>query len=550
MTATEPHDATERPAVDTPAAYTPGWGGQGMVRRDEQTLRDLLRGVARRRVLLASVSLGVLAAVSAWAFVATPRYRSDARLRIETKTQSSLGGLADQATSLPGAGGLIGGFTRDELETEIGVLRSDRIADAMVDSLALGIRVTSPAASRASVLVAHVVDPAVDADGKITLTRQADGRYHVEQEKFDPALNLPPTIAPGDSILVGGTSVVLSPRLRPGGPAAIKLRVLPRYEVHKLLEKRLLIARQEGGSRLVEVSFEDPDRALAAQVVSRIVTEFVTYTNGTEQADDTTEVIKLRQQVDGTSRRLNGAESALRVFEEQSRLIAPEEQASAQVKRISTISGHVDAITVERNALQRVLTLIEQRARGGADVAAYRQLATFPSLITNRAIQDLLQSLVDLENKRSALGVRRTDANDEYKQLTDRIGEIERQLYQLGPQYLESLDQQLATTVRTVTALADTLDAMPAAAMQCGRLVRDRTVLEAAYIALQKQLKQAELRDVLRTNRVRVVDAPRPANPDDPVFPRKAVMIALGTILGLALAVALALFAELWREPA
>ena len=27
---------------------------------------------------------------------------------------------------------------------------------------------------------------------------------------------------------------------------------------------------------------------------------------------------------------------------------------------------HVDAITVERNALQRVLTLIEQRARGGA----------------------------------------------------------------------------------------------------------------------------------------------------------------------------------------
>jgi uncharacterized protein involved in exopolysaccharide biosynthesis len=90
---------------------------------------------------------------------------------------------------------------------------------------------------------------------------------------------------------------------------------------------------------------------------------------------------------------------------------------------------------------------------------------------------------------------------------------------------------------------------MPAAAMQYGRLVRDRTVLESIYLALQKQLKSAELKDVLRPEHVRVVDSPRIANPDDPVFPKKAVMLVLGAVLGGALALTIALVIELWRSP-
>jgi uncharacterized protein involved in exopolysaccharide biosynthesis len=348
---------------------------------------------------------------------------------------------------------------------------------------------------------------------------------------------------------VGCTEITLAQDLSRGGPSKIVIRMLPRYQVHKLLDKRLTIEQQQGGSRLVEVSFEDPDRALAAQVVNRIIAEYVAYSTRTERGQDTTAIVRLRAQVDSTARTLGESEMQLRAFEERSRLIAPEEQATAQVKRISEISAHVDAISVERNALARMLEIIAERSQGGADPAAYRQLATFPSLITNRAIQDLLQSLVELENKRAELGVTRTAANPQYKQLTDRITEIEHQLYQVGPQYLESLDQQLATTAAAVGALSDTLQAMPAAAMKYGQLVRDRTVHEATYLALQKQLKQAELTDVLRQERVRVVDQPRVANIDDPAFPKKAVMVVLGFVLGVALAITVALMLELWSEP-
>ncbi len=545
MTVTEPNGPPPYPPVPEPRFAFGGMAYAPPV-ATERSLRELVCRVARRRALLGGILIVVTALVAVYVFTVTPRYESVARLRIDSKSADATG-LADQVGGVPGASLL--GLGRDELETEIGVLRSDRVMDATIDSLTLGVVVKRPAGSRSRILTARVLDPAVDADGSLTLSRQTAGNYSIEKSGLDDVPNLPSTIAAGQSIRVGGVEITLAQTLRGAGPASIVIQILPRYKVHQLLDKRLSISQQEGGSRLVEVSYEDPDRVLAAQVVAHVIGEYVHYTNHTEITSDTITVSELHDEVDSTARQLAIAEQALRSFEESRRLIAPEEQATEQVKRISAISARVDQVSVERNALARTLAIIDRNAKGGTDPAAYRQLATFPSLITNRAIQDLLQTLVDLENKRAELGVRRTAASPEYKELDDRITAIERQLYQVGPQYLQSLDQELATTAQTVAALTDTLQAMPAAAMQYGRLLRDRTLLETTYLALQKQLKQAELKNVLRQDRVHVVDAPRVANAKDPVFPKKAVMLLLGVALGASLAITIALLLELWREP-
>ncbi len=512
----------------------------------EIPLRELLRRLYARRWLLLASFVAVLGVVTLYTFLATPRYKSSARLRIDAKTTTGpASALTDQvAGAMPGASLL--GLGRDELETEIGVLRSDRVRDAVIYSLALGIQVRSPAGNRARVLAVRTVDPQIDVEGKLTFRQRSPGQYAIETSDLEEVRNLPASIRAGDSIRVGGFELTLAPDLARGGPEKIEVRVLPRFRVHELLDKRLSIQRQEGGSRLVEVSFEDPDRQLAAAVVRDLVDEFTSYSSRMERRADTTAVAGLQREVDSTARLLAGAESNLRTFEEQSRLIDPQEQASAQVKRISAISTKVDAVSVERNALAKMLEIIDQRSRGdGGGSSAYRQLATFPSLITNRAIQDLLQSLVELENKRAQLGATRTEANPDYRAYTDRIREIERQLYQLGPQYLESLDQELTTTAHTVAALTDTLQALPAAATRYGQLLRERTLREATYIALQKQLKQAQLTDVLRPERIHVVDAPRVANLKDRAFPKKAVMLALGTVLAAVAALMLGLVLEL-----
>lgn len=509
----------------------------------DPSMHGLLRRLASRWRVLASVFLGVFTAITAYTLLVTPRYRSEARLRIDSSSPGGMG-MAEQMLSAVPAAGILN-LGRDELETDIAVLNSDRIRDAVIDSLGLDVQLVEPKEGRAQLFTASVHDPNADADGTITLRREPSGVYRVEPSGFDETPPLPPTLAVGAPLRVGGTVLTLTPNLARGGPSTIELRVLPRFKVHKLLDRRLLIARQEGGSRLVEVSFEDPDRVLAAQVVRRVIAEYVQYVATTDATQDALTLSRIQGEVVSTAGRLATAENALRVFGERSRLVAPEEQASAQVKRISVLSAQIDALSTERNALARMLSAIEQRSRSGADPAAFRQLATFPSLISNKGIQDLLQTLVELENKRSELSVRRTESNEDYRQLTTRIAELERQLYQVGPQYLESLNQQLATAAATVGALKDTLSALPGAAMQYGRLVRDRTLYDATYAALQKQLTGAELASLLRRERVHIVDAPGVPNSRDHVFPNRPVMVVLGAILGVALALTIGLFLEL-----
>src|SRR5262249_7567123 len=197
---------TELKSSPTPFA-PPEWTTNGSNGRDgsrDLSMREMSLRVAARGWMLLGIAAVTFGVVAAWTFLATPRYRSEARLRIETQSQGSplATALSDQTSSLPG-GNLLS-FGRDELETEVAVLRSHRMADAMIDTLAWGVRLTSPAASRSRILTARTTDPAIDADGKLTLTREANGRYRVDRDRLDDVGPLPPTIDPGVPLRIGG----------------------------------------------------------------------------------------------------------------------------------------------------------------------------------------------------------------------------------------------------------------------------------------------------------------------------------------------------------
>ena len=510
----------------------------------EPTMRNTVSSASRRWIIPALAGGTVFSLVAAWTFLATPRYQSRALLRIESRSAASP--MLDDLKALPGIG--LMGLGSGELETEIGVLKSQRIADAVLDSLALTVRVRQPAGSRGAILRARTMAPATagrvvdgsDVDARLRLTRAGDGQYRVDVTQQEGDLTVPTSWAPGDSAVVGRLQLQLLPALRTAGPATIELDLLPRYEAMELFEKRLDIRTQEGGSHLVSITFEDADREVAAAVVERLVAEYLAYTLQNERADDGVRTGELRREVAAFATRLANAEERLRAFKEQRRLVIPDEQATAQLKRIGLLRTQLDGLEVERSALARLLALVTTRSANDADPSAYRQLATFPSLIANRAIQDYLMSLVELENARSTLSLRRTSDNDEMRQLTGRIGELERQLQRVGVQYLESLEQQIAVATQAVKEQTTDLDLFPRQEMDYVRLLRERTILNEGFVLLQKQLKQAELQTAMRTEKVRVVDAPRVANVKDVAFPRVAVQLLLGLGLGVAVALVMA----------
>jgi uncharacterized protein involved in exopolysaccharide biosynthesis len=472
----------------------------------------------------------LMALVMLWTFTTTPRYRSAALLQVQPQEPS--GGLNDALTSVPG--GALLGLSRDGLETEMGVLRSRRVIDAVIDSLALTARRVSPVAGRDSLVSVRLVD-GPEPEGTLVFTREGNG-YAIAAEELVPALTLPASIAPGDSFVVGNAHIQLRSDLGESAPRRFMMQLTPRYSARRALLDRLEMLRPSTGAQLIAVTFDDADPQVAARALEVMIGEYMRYTSRAAGGDAQATAAELRRQLDTLSRALGAAEDAVRRYQERTGLVVPEEQAAAQVKRYAVLRGQLDALAVERDALARMLTIVRERSVNGTRTGAYRQLATFPTLISNRAIQDLLVALTELENDRSALLLLRSEQNADVRQLTDRITEIETQLQQLGMQYLEALDGQL-TPLRASLARIDTeLLALPERQMVLVRLLREQKILGEGYVALEKQVRQTEILDAIRRDAIRVVDAPVEAHPDDPQFPKPAVHFVLALVLGMSVA--------------
>lgn len=473
----------------------------------------------------------LIALVMLWTFIATPRYRSAALLQVQP--QESRSGLSDALASVPG--GALLGLSRDGLETEMGVLRSRRVIDAVIDSLALTVRRVAPHGSRDSVVQVKLVD-GVEPEGILVFNRTDDGTYRVSAKTLRPELPLPESIAAGDSFVVGNAQIRLQPSLRDSDERRFTLQLKPRFSARRALLERLEMMRPSTGAQLIAVTFDDADPVIAARALDVMIAEYIVYSARAAGGDARATATELRRQADTLTRALRDAEEAVRRYQERTGLVVPEEQAAAQVKRYAVLRGQVDALAVERDALSRMLTIVRERSADGTRTGAYRQLATFPTLISNRAIQDLLVALTELENDRSALLLLRSEQNADVRQLTQRITEIEQQLQQLGAQYLEALDGQLTPLRASLAEIDAELLALPEQQMALVRLLREQKILNEGYIALEKQVRQTEIMDAIRRDAIRVVDAPVAAHPDDPQFPKPAVHLVLALVLGLSVA--------------
>lgn len=509
------------------------------------SLADLRRAIHRNRVLLLGTTAAVMALTALATVLLPPVYESTASVRIQS--QDSKSGLLGQLGSLAGGVGLPG-LGDDEVSTEIGVIRSRRITEPVAESLGIHLRVLDHDGPRSEVLRV-IRAPAEAVPGTYSLRRESDGRYRLSPEKVrtspgsytrsEPRMRA--LVGPDQRVEVGspfryaGMELALAPAPGLELPDEIRFRVDPfREAVEELREDRLRVARVEGSS-LVALDYRNSDPELAAAVVNGITRSFVDYKMRSSSSDSRSREDVLLAEVEEYERRIADLERRMREFQEREMIVAPEEQATQQVKRVAALQAEKDALVVERSSLATLLAELAQASLSPDAPSPYRKLATFPSFISNGAIQDMLQSLVELENERAELLVRRTPQNADVVGFTQRIEELEGQLYRLGRDYLDNLNGRIASADRVLAQFAGELRAMPAREIQFARMMREQEMLGEVYLLLQTQLKQEQVQGEMTrgTGEVRVIDLG--VVPEEPIFPQPVVNLLMGLVLGLML---------------
>ena len=482
------------------------------------------------RFLILGLTLTAVLGAALFTWLQRPVFESTTTLQIQNPTEITPSLLTQLSPILMpgGSGGM--------LDTDLAVLQSRQVAEGTVDSLALQVRLLEPDSSRQAIFRV-ITAPHEAPRGVYEFIRTERGEYTLLSGEGGAQRPGPESVEIGDSVRLGETVVALNPALRRDPPARIRIAVVPYRAAVAAVQKELEVASP--APQIASIAYRSTDPFLAAAVPNAVVSSFVQYRSHTNRSENSSAVNFLADQVDSYGRQLREAEVALQRYREAAQVVSPEQEASENVRRLAELQAQRDQLRAERDALANLIAQVRSRNRAdNGSRSPYRQLASYPEFLTNRAVQDILQTLTDLENQRAELLVRRTSESLDVRGIDSRIAELEEQLYQTATNYLDSQDNQLQSLNASLARFGSQLEAIPAREVTFARLTRQEKLLEQLYTLLQTRLKEKQIQEAAELGDVRIID---PALvPEKPVYPKPVLNLLAAVGLGLLTGIALA----------
>ncbi|HEX7118531.1 MAG TPA: polysaccharide biosynthesis tyrosine autokinase [Longimicrobiales bacterium] len=494
---------------------------------DEIDLREVWQLLLRNRGLIAACTAVIVAAAGALTFLATPVYEAATTIRID-----------EEQSSLPVLDILQAAANGSEVATEMEVLGSRTLAEAVVDSLGLQLVVLEPERVARDEILDYVRTSRDAPKAEYVLLRQEDGRFAVHDVENDAELG---TFGIGQRIDLPGATLVLAP----GAANHDEIRLATRrfQRAVESIQTTVSISRPSREANIVVARYQSADTVLVHQVPNLLARLFIARRQEIRKTEARSTVDFLREQIDTLAVQLMAAEEALRLFREGEQVVSLEAEATSQVQQLSELQAQRLTYEAERAALAE---LLEDVRNSGAvregEASPFRRLMGFPSLLRNAAASELFRSLAEVENQRANLLRTLTPEHPDVQVLTARIRELENQLRSIAVTYLQGLTNQVASLDAMLARFGNELAEIPAKEVQFARLKRQAMVLEEIYTLLQTRLKEAEIAQAVEDASVRVVDTA--VRSIEPVKPRVVLNLALAVVLGLMAGVGIAFLRE------
>jgi succinoglycan biosynthesis transport protein ExoP len=298
--------------------------------------------------------------------------------------------------------------------------------------------------------------------------------------------------------------------------------------------------RPAKGTRLVDVTFESVDPALAASVVDTLAEEYIVHNleakwNATQKASTW-----LQQQLSTLQAALETSESELAGYAARHSILFVEERKDITTERLAQFESSLTAAEGERIREQSRAMLVEDSIAGGDEL---------PGSFTSDMYQQLQATLSDLKREHSQLLVT-------FARGYPSVQRVERQIEQLAvalaaerKRILSSVTEsyQLASRReelfrKAVLHQRALVNQLSGDFIQYDVLKREAETNRQLYEGLLQRLKEAGVSAGLRASNVAILD--RAELPERPYRPRQLFNAALGLLGGLLLGAAAAFVQE------
>jgi capsular exopolysaccharide synthesis family protein len=445
-----------------------------------------------------------------------PQYRATSAIRLQDERGAMTRGL--QGTGMQQALGR----TEDALLSQVQVLRSRRVAGAVVDRLGLRVSPASPEFDRGLLADVRVAD-VVTAD--TARLRFAEDSYQlwVDGEAWPRARYGEPVSSP---------AVTLTVLARPA-VAGTELYLWGREPVIDALLERLTASRREH-TDVVDVSFTASSPVMAQRVANEMVEEFRTLNASTAQDQSRRRRVFVEEQLAQTDAALVEAQLELTGFREREQVYGSQQRLATQQAGLIGLEVRREELAADRGMFRTLLYRLQTAGDDGG--RSLRTMVSAPGIGANPVIATLFEQLVRYETSLDSLTAGEWGAagtNPDVARLRSLAATSRERLVDAVGSHVSALDARIAALDELKDRSGAELAALPATEAEEARLLQRLETVRRIADQLREEYQRARIAEAVEAGQVEIVDlAPLPT---EPVGSRRSLKLALGLVLGLML---------------
>jgi polysaccharide biosynthesis transport protein len=304
-------------------------------------------------------------------------------------------------------------------------------------------------------------------------------------------------------------------------------------------------------TRIIEVHYRNPDKDLAAKVVTTLMNTYVENNfkarfNSTMEASDW-----LSKQLVDLQMKVETSQEKLVRYEKEHEILGIDEKQNIITAKLDELNKALTAAESDRMDKEAVYRLTQN-----GDPDAIASAAGSIDVTTASGSQSASGFLEGLRNKEADLKIQAADLNTQFGPSYPKLAELNSQLKEVDSQIRAELKKvaatirgQYLTALQRENMLHDALEKqkqeankLNESAIEYSLLKRDVETNRQLYEGLLEKLKEAGVSAGLRSNNFRIVDVARvPTSPVEPNIPRN---LAFALMLGLTSGVGLAFLLE------
>lgn len=328
-----------------------------------------------------------------------------------------------------------------------------------------------------------------------------------------------------------------------------------------------LTVKDVRGTDVLQVSYNDPDPKLAAEVVNTLMNAYVEHNIAYNRSTVTAARRFLEKQIPSAEMVVRQAEAELRKFQEKNRIFSLDEEANQSIQVLADLQRKINETRSQISETGAQLKTVREQLGMNS-----RQAVTVTSLSQSQGVQAIVQELQSIEtqlvDKRNVFTdthpdiIKLEQKRDSLKQvLQNRVSqvsgnedaiapgnlqmgqlkqELSAQMVQLESQRL-GFASQLATLSATEREYRQRLNALPQLRQQLRELDRKVQAAQSTYSLLLQRLQESRIAENQNLGNAQIIS--QATVPDEPVSSPTVNYLSAG-LLGLLASLAMIYLAE------